>query len=106
MPTSKEKKGQYPVKLWIYSRRFTRKATSFFVGAFITRIVRDQSFPKAEFIPEEAINVDGIKTASPQKGIGMKMRMGSEETREEGAKAAEPLMVLSFSGESDKLRNN
>lgn len=37
----------------------------FFEGAFITRIVRDQSFLKVEIVLEETVNTGGIKSGVP-----------------------------------------
>lgn len=44
-------------------------------GAFVTGVIRDQSFGKMEFLFQEAIGFDGVKSRIPKEGIRRKLRM-------------------------------
>ena len=44
-------------------------------GTFVTDVIRDQSFGKMEFLFQEAIGFDGVKSRIPEEGIRRKLGM-------------------------------
>ena len=60
-----------------------RVIADFFKGAFVSRVVRDQCLGEMEFIPEEAVSFDRVKSGITQKGIRVEMRVERKEISED-----------------------
>ena len=58
--------------------------TDFFESAFVSGVVRNQSFGKMKFIQQHSIGFDGIEGGISQKGIRMKVGMQRKEIRKHG----------------------
>lgn len=78
-----------------------RVIADFFEGTLVSRVVRDQRSGKVEFIPEEAVSFDRVKSGIPQKGIRMEIRVKGKEIGEdwfEGRRITDGFVFVGGSG--------
>ena len=78
-----------------------RVIADFFKGTIVSRVVRDQYPGKMEFIPEEAVSFDRVKSGITQKSIRMEMRVERKEIREDrfqGRRITDGFIIIGGTG--------